>query len=585
MPAVTTTCTKCGTQYAWNSDSGAMPDCPNCGHNPKSEYRSADVSQLISMLRSSDRYRRNHAAVELGKRRDLAAIDALVSALDDAELTVVGAAAIALGKLGDQRAVSPLVRVMKRGAQYGPSGSAAESLVHIGTPEAIQKVFANLASLDWMSVNEVVSQLAHRGGEDSLAGLIEALRSDAASVRGHAAQALGEIGDTRALEGLVPLMDDPNERVRLCAAEACSELGWTPVDPEEKLFFLLRQERWNDLRELEPDTTKRLVNVIMGDGPEDLRELASTALRGRNWEPATDEEVLAYLNAGGDAETVARKGTALIQPLVAALRAGKEDVRDTAARALTIIADAGGLAAVIESEVDTHVRCRAVEKYGELYEGESTLEPLTNALKDKEPSVRESSVKSLGTIRAQDAKALLKAMVRDADEYNSVREAAADALRQIAGRRPKVRKKGAKGPARMGFGCGGCLVVFLAALLVFALLGMLVAKKEEPNRSAIAQAKEDSRVVAVLGKPVTDRLWVAMGTEREGLHSGAKSYRVALSGPKGGAILKLIIMDGEDGRELLSAVVTPTSTGKEIHLVGTPEAQGQGAVDKQERTK
>ena len=263
----------------------------------------------------------------------------------------------------------------------------------------------------------------------------------------------------------------------------------------------------------------------------------------------------------------------------------QEDVRDTAARALTIIADAGGLAAVIESEVDTHVRCRAVEKYGELYEGESTLEPLTNALKDKEPSVRESSVKSLGTIRAQDAKALLKAMVRDADEYNSVREAAADALRQIAGRRPKVRKKGAKGPARMGFGCGGCLVVFLAALLVFALLGMLVAKKEEPNRSAIAQAKEDSRVVAVLGKPVTDRLWVAMGTEREGLHSGAKSYRVALSGPKGGAILKLIIMDGEDGRELLSAVVTPTSTGKEIHLVGTPEAQGQGAVDKQERTK
>ena len=37
MPYVITTCSKCGAEYAWNSDFQEFPDCPSCGYNSMKE--------------------------------------------------------------------------------------------------------------------------------------------------------------------------------------------------------------------------------------------------------------------------------------------------------------------------------------------------------------------------------------------------------------------------------------------------------------------------------------------------------------------------------------------------------------------
>ncbi len=137
MPAVVTTCKKCNYQFNWNTDYQEMPDCPNCGHNPKHRYQRADVPALIKMLKSQpalikmlkghDRCASSNAAAELGKRGDRRAVEPLIAALqnDDAKL----AAVIALGKLGDERALQPLKRIKQQGG--GTSESAAEAIQKI----------------------------------------------------------------------------------------------------------------------------------------------------------------------------------------------------------------------------------------------------------------------------------------------------------------------------------------------------------------------------------------------------------------------------------------------------------------------
>src|SRR4030043_126453 len=56
-------------------------------------------------------------------------------------------------------------------------------------------------------------------------GLIEALKDKDESVRRLAAEALGEIGDARAVEPLIQALKDKDTWLRWCSAEALGEIG------------------------------------------------------------------------------------------------------------------------------------------------------------------------------------------------------------------------------------------------------------------------------------------------------------------------------------------------------------------------
>lgn len=241
MPGVFTTCAKCSAQFSWNPDFQDMPNCPNCGYNPNQAYRSADIRKLVKMLKSSDSGKRNHAAAELGKRGDRAAVEPLIAALKDREPIVVLPATIALGKLRDRRAVAPLLSVMRRGPEYGPSGSAAEALVKIGTREAIHAVTANLECVDPMSLRDVIAELVDRK-KLAFQGLLKALDSDTAYVRREVVSALAEIGDSRALPRLQSLLNDTDEHVRERAADACAALGLDNSKRDDRFKILYKRD-------------------------------------------------------------------------------------------------------------------------------------------------------------------------------------------------------------------------------------------------------------------------------------------------------------------------------------------------------
>ncbi len=56
--------------------------------------------------------------------------------------------------------------------------------------------------------------------------LTASLKDKNASVRGHAAWSLGRMGDTRAVDALVGLINDKDPEVRKDVSEALKRLGW-----------------------------------------------------------------------------------------------------------------------------------------------------------------------------------------------------------------------------------------------------------------------------------------------------------------------------------------------------------------------
>ncbi len=64
-------------------------------------------------LRDKDGHTRLDAVIELGKKKDARAVEALIVALKDKEDYVRWNAAEALGKIGDEIAIDPLIKALK----------------------------------------------------------------------------------------------------------------------------------------------------------------------------------------------------------------------------------------------------------------------------------------------------------------------------------------------------------------------------------------------------------------------------------------------------------------------------------------
>jgi len=146
-------------------------------------------------------------AESLGNLGEIRAVPALITALQDQEDLVCGAAVRALGRLGDEQALQPLLDRLDLLEQ-----NEERSLLGTHLVSALQQF-----------------------GLPVLLPMLARLSSDKSEIRGIAAEVLGSLQEERAFSPLMHVMQgDPAPHVRFEAYKSLLRLGYRDPDPTDK---------------------------------------------------------------------------------------------------------------------------------------------------------------------------------------------------------------------------------------------------------------------------------------------------------------------------------------------------------------
>lgn len=179
------------------------------------------VEPLIKALNDHSKEVRGISAVALGKIGDIRAVEPLIHTLEDSYFMARANSIFALGNIGDIRAVEPLIKTLNDSNEYVRLG-AAHSLGFIG-----------------MVIHIIDDIPLKQSLEKSVEPLIRAL--DDEFIKSGAIYSLGFIGDTRAVEPLIHILEDPDETVRNSAFTALIMIA--DVSGAELLIKVLENHR------------------------------------------------------------------------------------------------------------------------------------------------------------------------------------------------------------------------------------------------------------------------------------------------------------------------------------------------------
>jgi HEAT repeat protein len=228
-------------------------------------YRNKDIEGLISALNNKNLVEmRRVAAYFLGELKYKPGIAPLIDALKDSDEEVRWKAASSLGKIGDSRAVKPLIEALNDHFS-SVRNSAVESLGKLGW----QPGKDSDGAIYWIAKHNFSE--CEKIGEPAVEKLIDTLEVESEIFRSSIAGTLGKIGDTRAVEPLIRILDNERDRrfitrTHRTAAWALGEIGDSRA--VETLIYIIendeeydRETKWEailalgkirDIRVLEP---------------------------------------------------------------------------------------------------------------------------------------------------------------------------------------------------------------------------------------------------------------------------------------------------------------------------------------------
>lgn len=175
------------------------------------------IPQLLPCLKDEKWRVREQAAKTLGLLKDAQAVSALMLVCRDRDGAVKSAAAEALGRIGDPKAVPTLIKLFKDNSKIVRE-TAGTALVQIGD-ESIPALLETLndphfvirchgiRALGGMTTDYQIGR-AWTKDPRVVDALIKALKDEDRAVREDATMALGIIGDTKAVPGLMEAMKD-----------------------------------------------------------------------------------------------------------------------------------------------------------------------------------------------------------------------------------------------------------------------------------------------------------------------------------------------------------------------------------------
>ncbi|HPM42719.1 MAG TPA: HEAT repeat domain-containing protein, partial [Candidatus Omnitrophota bacterium] len=214
------------------------------------------IDHLVGCLVSADPAVRSAAVIALGNTGDPRAVEPLIKALSDNNESVRYHTVAALGKFKDPRVVGPLIKELNVFGNRSVAiealvnvgqiaveslikslsdGNVAEVLGRIGDPRAVEPMIAFLInnykndssfrSLIEDAISKQIVDAISNMGQCAIEPLINTLSNEDSFVRSRAAAALGNIKDPRAVEPLIKLLSDPIYAVRASAAIALGKIG------------------------------------------------------------------------------------------------------------------------------------------------------------------------------------------------------------------------------------------------------------------------------------------------------------------------------------------------------------------------
>jgi len=300
---------------------------------------------------------RADAVKALGQIGDNCAVEPLIAALNDVNEYVRQAAAEVLGELKDTRAIKPLI-VAFNDKDKDLRRALAEALVKIGA-SAVELLITALKGYG-LEYNKYVRQAA--------------------------AEVLGELKDTRAIEPLIVTLNDKDKDVGRAAAEALAIIGAPALEPliaALKGRGEMRQTLAEVLVKIGAPAVKPLV-AALGDEDRNVRETAAGALESLGWQPDRRDVEAAYWVAKRQWDRCVEIGAPAVEPLIVVLggqdSSGLKDqeVRNAAAGALGAIGDIRAVEPLTATLRDIGVRETAVRALVKI--GMPAVEPLIAAL-------------------------------------------------------------------------------------------------------------------------------------------------------------------------------------------------------------
>ena len=250
-------------------------------------------------------------------------------------------------------------------------------------------------------------------------GLIEALGYQKDSdVRRSAADALGQIGDVRAVEPLLNALKDSNDTVRTQAEKALYKI----------------EETWGqtgDARAIVP------LIAALKDSDTGVRRIAADVLRQTGDVRAVETFIAALKDSDSHVQRIAIEAlkkigdVRAIEPLIATLKDPDRLVRIIGIDALGKVGDARTVEPLIAAlkDTDSGVRSRVPEALGKIGDARA-VEPLIAVLKDSDKYMRRNAVEALGKIGDARAIEFLQVALLE-DEDQDVRKLAVEALSKI----------------------------------------------------------------------------------------------------------------------------------------------------------
>lgn len=254
------------------------------------------VAPLCQALQDEDPGVQWRAAEALGKLRVVSAVEPLTSLLADPSGWVPRVVIRALGAIGEP-AIDPLIQLLKKDLTSGIRG-------YTRTDKRRRAVKLRIYA---------IQELGKIGNPRAVDPLIQMLQNKNQGIQDAAAIALGKIGDPRAIEPLVQRL----QTIGLCAAIALAEFGDVRAviplvkgfEDYECLLETLRQI--GDEQVVTP-----LVKTLLIDESEYVRSTAAWTLEQLGWQPENATEQTWYFIAKEEWNAVVEIGAPAIPSLL-----------------------------------------------------------------------------------------------------------------------------------------------------------------------------------------------------------------------------------------------------------------------------